>query len=354
MLSLRTASWIVGRRNDRRHGVVAGFLAALVSAVLLSIATVTQSFAQSVPEAGAWPDHPIRLIVPFPAGGAVDVVARFIANKLGPQLNQQIVIENRTGASGTLGSEIVARSAPDGYTFGIGTTSTHALATILNPNLTYSPVKDFAQIVMIGSQPYVLAVHPGVPANSVRELIALAKSKPGKLSYASAGAATMAHLSGALFEDLAGVKLSHIPYRSSAQSVIDLIGGRIDMQFGTLAPVLPYIRSGQMRALATTGTQRAGVLPDVPTVAEAGLPGFESSLWMAFFMPAKTAAPIVARMNKEINAVLAMPDLKKDLNAQGLDLNPGTSADLTARIEADIKKWGEVIKKTGITPGENR
>jgi tripartite-type tricarboxylate transporter receptor subunit TctC len=306
--------------------------------------------AQSAAESGTWPERPIRLVVPFPAGGAVDVVARIVANKLGPLLGHQVIVENKPGASGTLASELVARSAADGYTMGIGTTSTHTLAVTLNPRLSYDPAADFTHVTMIGSAPYVLAVHPGVPAKSVLELVELAKKQPGKLTYASAGAASLAHLAGALLEELAGIKLSHVPYRSSAQSVIDLISGRIDMQFGTIAPVLSHIREGAMRPLATTGAKRVGVLPDIPTVSEAGLPGFEAALWMAFFMPPKTPAPIVQRMNKEVNAVLAMPDVEKELIAQGLDLDPGTSAALATRIQSDIRKWREVIMRTGIAP----
>jgi tripartite-type tricarboxylate transporter receptor subunit TctC len=329
-----------------RIAIVAG----IAFAILLTLLTESRLLAQSATENSVWPDRPIRVIVPFPAGGAVDVVARIIANKLGPLLSQQLVIENRVGASGTLGSELVARSPADGYTMGIGTTSTHALAVTLNPHLSYDPITDFAHIIMIGSAPYVLAVHPEVPARTVLELLELAKKQPGKLTYASAGAASLAHLSGALLEELGGVKLSHVPYRSSAQSVIDLIGGRIDMQFGTIAPVLPHIHEGAMRPLGTTGAKRVGVLPNVPTVAEAGLPGFESALWMAFFMPARTPVPIIERMNKEINSVLAMSDVKKELVAQGMDLDPGTPTELAARIQADVQKWREVIKRTGISP----
>ncbi|MCC6775996.1 MAG: tripartite tricarboxylate transporter substrate binding protein [Hyphomicrobiales bacterium] len=290
------------------------------------------------------------MIVPFPAGGAVDIVARIVGNKLGPRLGQQIVIENRPGASGALGTEAVMRAAPDGYTFGIGTTSTHALAVTLNSKLPYDPCKDFAHLAMIGSAPYVLAVQPNLAARNVKELIAIAKKEPNKLTYASAGVASMAHLSGALFEQLADVVLTHVPYRSSAQSVSDMVGGRIDMQFGTIAPFLPQIRDGKVRALATTGSRRASVLPDVPTVDEAAVPGFDSALWMALFMPSNTPTAIVERMNKESNAVLAEVDVRRDLAAQGLEVEPGTSAELLARIEADIKRWQGVAKKIGLTP----
>jgi tripartite-type tricarboxylate transporter receptor subunit TctC len=324
-----------------------GATVAMIAGLML-IAAVP-AYAQPEPKTtDTWPDRVIRMIVPFPAGGAVDVVARIIANKLGPRLGQQIVIENRAGASGGIGVEAVARAAPDGYTIGIGTTSTHALAPTLNPKLPYDPVKDFAHISMIGSSPYVLAVYPGVAAKSVSELVQLARSKPHKLTYASAGVASMAHLSGALFEKLGQVKLSHIPYRSSAQSVIDLIAGRVDMQFGTIAPILSQIRDGAMRPLATTGLKRVQILPNLPTVAEAGLPGFESSLWMAMFMPAKTPGPIADRMNREINAVLAMPEVQADLVAQGLEIDPTSRAELSARVATDIEKWRDVVKSVGI------
>ena len=317
-------------------------------AVLVLCLLSSSVLAQAARNHDNWPDRPIRLIVPFPAGGAVDVVARIIANQLGPSLGQQFVVENRAGASGTLGSDAVARSVPDGYTVGIGTTSTHALAVTLNPKLTYDPLKDFAHVAMIGSAPYVLAVRPNLPATTVRDLIEVARRDPGKLTYASAGVASMAHLAGALFEQLANVELTHVPYRSSAQSVTDMVGGRIDMQFATIAPFLPQIRDGAVRALATSGSKRVSALPDTPTVAEAGLPGFEAALWMAFFMAPKTPPAIIERMNKEISAVLQLPDVQKDLLAQGIEIESGTPAQLAARVEADIKRWQGVAGKIGL------
>src|SRR5262249_14489262 len=200
-----------------------------------------------------WPERPIRLVVPFPAGSSTDMIARIVAQKLSHRLGQQIVIENRAGASGNIGADAVAKAAPDGYTIGIATASTHAVAASLSANLPYDPVKDFAPVGMIGSQPYVLVLYPGLPARNLAELVALAKAKPGTLNYGSAGVASLAHLATALFASMAGINLTHVPYKSSAQSMTDMITGRLDMQFATIAPSLPNIRAGQLRALVTSG-----------------------------------------------------------------------------------------------------
>ncbi|HVY58673.1 MAG TPA: tripartite tricarboxylate transporter substrate binding protein [Xanthobacteraceae bacterium] len=319
-------------------------LASLLLAALIGCATTAPLHAED-----AWPTKPVRLIVPFPAGSATDIVARIVAEKLGGRLGQQVVIDNRSGASGNIGSEAIARSEPDGYTIGLATNSTHAVAASLNRRLAYDPVKDFAPVSMIGSSPYVLAVHPGLPAKTVSELIALAKQKPGKLSYGSAGPASLAHLAGALFSTLAGVELNHVPYRSSNQAVIDVIEGRIDMQFGTLAPTLPHIRAGKLRALATTGTKRIGLLPDVPTLDEAGLRGYEASLWMAIVAPAAVPPAIVERLNKELRVALTDRDVVAALAVQGLTPEPSTPDELRARIRNEIAKWRDVISKAGIT-----
>jgi tripartite-type tricarboxylate transporter receptor subunit TctC len=317
-----------------------------LAVVVLSLVTAMPVAAQTGD--ASWPNRLIRLIVPFPAGSATDTVARLIGQKLSDRLDQQIVIENRAGASGNLGSDAVARAAPDGYTIGLATTSTHALAVSLSPNLPYDPVKDFAPVVMIGSAPYVLAIHPGVAAKNIAELVALAKARPRALNYASAGPASMAHLAGALFSNLTGTELTHVPYRSSAQAVLDLTEGRIQIQFGTLAPTLPHIREGKMRPLGVTGAKRVTALPDVPTLAEAGVPGYEASLWMALVMPAAASARIVARLNQELTTVLNAADTRKALEAQGVEPEPGTPESLRARIRADIEKWRDVIAKAGI------
>ena len=276
----------------------------------LLIATVAADFAQAQPAAGdKWPTRPIRFIVPFTAGSSSDIVARIVGQKLGERLGQSIVVDNRVGASGNIGTEAVARAEADGYTIGLANTSTHAVAPSLAANLPYDPVKDFLPVAMIGASPFVMAVYPGMPAKTVQELIALAKDKPKTLNYASAGPASLAHLSGALFEKMAGIELIHVPYRGSAQSVLDLVEGRVQIQFGTLAPTLPLIRDGKVRALAVTGAKRNATLPDVPTIAESGLPGYESSLWAAIVVPAGTPPSVVARLNREVMAVLTDPEM---------------------------------------------
>ena len=309
----------------------------------LCLATGTAS-AQS-----DWPTKPIRFIIPFPGGSFADITMRIIQKKLGPRLGQAIVIDNRSGASGDIGSDVLARSAPDGYFFGVATNSTHGVSPALNPKLPYDPIKDFALVSLIGEAPYVLITAPKLPVNSVQDLIALAKKKPGGVSYASVGPASLAHLAGALFSQMAGVKLTEVPYRTSAQSVLDTQTGRIDMQFGTMAPVLPHVLSHKVKALAVTGLKRAEVLPDVPTLVESGLPGFEASLWLAVVAPAKTPPEVVARMNREIKAVLADPDVIDALKKQGITAISSTPEELRARIEHDIAKWKKLAQETGIT-----
>ena len=317
----------------------------VTAAVLVSAVANAAGFAQA--QTG-WPERPVRVIVPYPAGSSSDVAARIIGNELSARLGQQFVVDNRPGASGNIGADVIAKAAPDGYTIGLATTSTHAVAPSLAPGVPYYPIKSFAPVALISTSPYVLVVYPGLAANSMAELIGLAKKTPGKISYGSAGLTSLAHLASVLFENSAGVKLNHIPYKSSAQSVIDLISGRLDMQFATIPPTLPNITAGQLRALATTGAQRASVLPDVPTVAEAGIPGYEASLWLAVVAPAGTPAAIVTRLNREITELLGTPQIKSALAAQGLEAEPGPPEALAARIRTDLEKWRKVIVQSGI------
>ncbi|OLB77541.1 MAG: hypothetical protein AUI16_05995 [Alphaproteobacteria bacterium 13_2_20CM_2_64_7] len=318
---------------------------------LLSIALASAVIAISaIAEAGedGWPERPLRLVVPFPAGSSTDIIARILAQKLSPRLGQQIVIENRAGASGNIGADTVAKAAPDGYTIGIATASTHAVAASLSPNLPYDPIRDFAPVGMIGSQPYVLVLHPALPARNLAELTALAKAKPGTLNYGSAGIASLAHLATELFASMAGVNIIHVPYKSSSQSMTDMITGRLDMQFATIAPSLPTIRAGQLRALVTSGKTRVAALPELPTVAEAGIAGYEAALWVSFVVPSRTSPRIIARLNREVNDVLESSDGTEALVAQGMAPEPGPPEALTERIRGDIEKWRGVAAKAGI------
>ena len=320
-------------------------LAAMAAILVLSVGNVS---AQTAPGDTEWPSRPIRLIVPFPAGASTDIVARIVAQKLGERPGQQIVIENRAGASGNLGADAVAKAAPDGYTIGVATASTHTVAPNLNPNLPYDPIKDFKPISLIGSAPYVLVVYPGVPARNVAELISLARSKPGALNYATAGPASLAHLASALFASMAGVDITHVPYKSSSQSVTDMVAGRIEMQFATIAPSLPLIRENKLRALATTGKKRLATLSDFPTLAEAGLSGYEATLWFSFVAPAATPSSITERMNRAMTEVLNSAEIRNLLAAQGVEAESGPPEALTERIRTDIEKWRNVIAKVGI------
>jgi tripartite-type tricarboxylate transporter receptor subunit TctC len=319
-----------------------------IALVLLTSLMAGSAISQTAGDPG-WPTRPIRLIAPFPPASTADVIARVLGQKLSARLGQQFVIDNRVGASGNLGADAIAKAAPDGYTVGVVTSSTHAVAVTLSPNLPYDPIRDFTPITMIASSPYVLVLYPGVPATTVLELVMLAKSKPGVLNYGSAGPASLAHLAGALFATLSDIQLTHIPYKSTAQSVVDLISGRLEMQFATIAPTLANIRAGQLRALAVTGKKRVDALPDTPTMDEAGVRGYEATLWFALVAPAKLPASIATRLNREVIDILGTPEMKETLAQQGFIAEAGPPEALTAQIHADIAKWREVIPKAGIS-----
>jgi tripartite-type tricarboxylate transporter receptor subunit TctC len=316
----------------------------LCAAALLAF----EAAAQPAGEA-AWPQRSVRLIAPFPPGSTADVIARLMGQRLAARTGQQFIVENRVGASGNIGSDMVAKSAPDGYTLGIGTTSTHAVAVALSRTLPYDPVRDFTPVTMIGSSPYVLVAYPGL-AKSVADLVVVAREKPGALNYGSAGTASLAHLASELFAARAGVKLTHVPYKSTAQSVVDLVSGRLDMQMATIAPSLSSIRSGQLRALAVTGPRRVAALPDVPTLAEAGVPGYEASLWFALVAPAGLPRGVLARANREATEILGTAEMKEALSQQGFEAEPGSPEVAAARIRSEVAKWREAVQQAGIKP----
>jgi tripartite-type tricarboxylate transporter receptor subunit TctC len=296
-----------------------------------------------------WPtERPIRLIVPFQPGSSSDVIARIVSRGLAERLGQQIVVDNRVGASATLGSEAVARSEPDGYTMGLANTTTHASAVAMQAKPAYDPIRDFTPVVLIGSSPFVILATPKLPATTIPELLALAKARPGELNYASAGPGSMAHLVGALLEKMGNVKMTHVPYRGTAQSVVDLMEGRIELLMGTIAPSLAHVRSGKMRALATTGATRNAQLPDVPTVAESGLTGYEAGLWTAFVLPAKAPPAIVERINREVVAVVNAPETRAALNKQGVVTKTSTPDELATLIRGDVARWGAIIRESGV------
>ena len=298
-----------------------------------------------------WPDKPVRFVTPFPAGSLVDITLRILQPKLGDRLGQQIIIDNRSGASGNIGADLIAKSPPDGYTFGAATDSTHGVSPALNPDLSYDALRDFAMVSLLGEAPFVLITAPTLQVDSVKDLIALAKAKPGTLNYASAGPTSLAHLAGAQFSQMASVQLTEVPYRSSAASILDTTQGRIEMQFATLGPVLPHIRAGKVKALAVTGLRRIDILPDVPTLDEAGLKGYEAVLWLAAVAPAATPRDAVTRMNRELRAVLALPDVIESLKAQGIDAVSSTPDELRALIAHDIDKWRKLAQTTARPAG---
>ena len=315
------------------------FVVAALAAVLAGV--------PSAARATAWPERPIHLIVPFPAGSSSDIVARVVAHALGEKLGQTVVVENRPGASGEIAAEYVAHATPDGYTLGLINTS-FTLLPSLSTTHKFDAIKSFAPISMLGASPFVLASYPGVPAHTVQDVIKLAKSAPGKHTFAEAGPATLANLAGVLFNKMAGVQITAVSYRGTEQEVPDLIAGRVDMAYVTIPPTLALIQQNKVRAIAVTGAQRSPALPDVPTIAEAGLSGYEAVLWQALNAPAGTPAPILARLNTETNALLRETKTTAALAKVGVDADPSTPQQLADRIAADIKKWHDVIISAGI------
>ena len=297
-----------------------------------------------------YPSRPVRFVVPFPPGTTTDVVARLVALRASERLGQPIVVDNRSGASGTIGVETAARAAPDGYTWGLGTTTTHALAHILNPKLGYDPVRDFAPVALLGDSPYFLTTSPALPAANFQEFIAYARANPGKLHYASVGNFSVGHLSGELLKKAAGIDMVHVPYKGSNIALIDLLAGRIELNISTIAATLPQVRAGKLRALAVTSQKRVPALPQTPTVAESGFPGFQASLWMGAFVPARAPGALVARLNREINSILGTAEMREALAEQAFEAGAGTPDAFARLIRDDTTRWRKVIKEAGLKP----
>jgi len=298
--------------------------------------------------AQSYPSRPVRLITPSSPGSGVDIVARIVGQKLSENLKQQVVIDNRAGAGANLGAEIAAKAAPDGYTLFMGTPA-HAINPGLYRRLNYDIVRDFAPISLVTTGQYVLVVHPSVPAKIVKDLIALAKARPGQLNYASAGNGNATHLAAELFKSLTGVNIVHVPYKGSGPALTDLIGGQVHLMFSNLTAGLPHIKSGKLRALAVTGARRSPTAPDIPTVTESGVPGYTVTSWYGVLAPAATSQEIVNRLNGEIVKVMRLPDMKGRLAAEGAEPTSSTPAEFAAFIKTEIAKWGKVVKEAGIS-----
>jgi tripartite-type tricarboxylate transporter receptor subunit TctC len=297
--------------------------------------------------AQAWPSRPIRLVIPFPAGGSTDIVGRLMGEKLSQGLGQPVVIDNRGGAGGTTGSDLVAKSPPDGYTILMGTSSTHAIAGSLYSRLPYDPVRDFAPISMIGTATILMVVHPSVPAKNVAEFIALAKSKPGQVMFGSTGNGSVSHLTGEYFKSMAGVDLQHVPYKGDSPMTIDLVANRVQVAFGTAVAFLPYVQSGKLRALAVTDAKPSPVAPDLPTVAASGLPGFEALQWFGLFAPAGTPKDVLARLSAETRKVLQMHDVQEKLQSLGIQIAGGSPDQFAGFMRSETTKWGKIVKDSG-------
>ena len=301
-----------------------------------------------VTAAEVYPNKPIRIVAPFPPGGPVDILSRMIGNKLAQSLGQAVVVDNRAGAGGNIGSEVVAKSAPDGYTLLMGFVGTHAINPSLYSKMPYDNVKDFEPVSLVAEVTIVLVVNPSVPATSINELIALARSRPGELTFGSPGHGTPQHLAGELFNSIAEVKMLHVPYKGAVPAITDLLGGQISMIFSSMPPALPHMKSGKLRALGVTSTTRSPVTPELPTIAESGLKGYVVNNWYGILAPRGTPKEIVAKLNAEIVKILNMPDVKESLSIQGAEPSTSTPQQFAAYIKEETEKWAKIVKNSGV------
>ena len=315
----------------------------------LAAASVSAIAGAQVPRESAYPVKPIRLVVTFAPGGTTDIQSRMLVEKLAPRLGQQVLIDNRGGAGGNIGMEIVARASADGYTLVITVVGTWAVNPYLY-KLPYDVQKDFAPVIHVATTPGVLVLHPALPARTVRELVTLARKRPGELAYGTAGLGSFTHISAELFAVMTGIRMTHVPYKGSGPATADLVGGHIQLSFSSAVPAMPQIQSGRLRAIATTGAKRLAVLPDLPTIAEAGVAGYESSTWTAMAAPARTPQPVIERLNREVNAVLQMPDIQERSAAMGSVITGGTPEWFQDYLKSELAKYGKLVKQAGIKP----
>jgi len=318
----------------------------VLRAAALLVALLAAALSQAA-SGQAYPARPLHFVVAFPPGGGTDIVARAIAEKLARSLGQQVVVDNRPGAGGNVGTEIVAKSAPDGYTILMGSVGPLAINPSLFASLPFDPLRDLAPITLAATTPNVLVVHPSLPVRTVQDLIALARARPGALNFASSGHGTPAQLAGELFNVAAGVKMVHVPYKGAAPALADLLGGQVQLMFSTMPPALPHIREGRLRALAVTSLRRSAAMPELPTLDEAGLPGFEAVTWHGVLAPAGTAPEIVERLNRELVAVLHAPDVVARLSAQGAEPVGSTPQEFARYIREESAKWARVVRASG-------
>jgi tripartite-type tricarboxylate transporter receptor subunit TctC len=320
-------------------------IAILIGLAAISIVSPVPSNAQD------YPTKPIRLIVPFAAGGPMDIMSRALGERLTINLGQQVVIDNRGGAGGSIGTEIVARSAADGYTLLTGHIGTHAINVSLYPKLGYDPVKDFTPVSLMATLPLGLFVNVSVPVKSVADLVSLAKAKPGAVNFASAGSGGPTHMAGEMLKAMAQVDIVHVPYKGNAAALGDLVAGRVQMMFSNLLTAMPHAKAGKLRAIAVSSGKRSAQAPDLPTIAESGVPGYDLTPWYGLFAPSGTPRPIVTRLNRETDRILNAPDVRERFRLQGVDLVTCTPEEFAALIKKEIPKWREVVKKSGAKVG---
>ena len=321
----------------------------VLPALAFGISVLATAVAPASAEAQAYPSRPLRFIVPFPPGGSTDIYARIIGPRLADALRQQVVIDNRPGAGGALGADLAAKAPPDGYTIWLGQTNNLAIGPAMRTKNSYDPVRDFSPITLLMQAPQVMVVNAGSPITSIKELIAAAKSKPGTLTFASAGIGSSGHVAGELLNQAAGVNITHVPYKGASPAMIDLRGGRVTFLATSLASAAQFVKDGKIKGIATTGLKRARLMPDVPTVAESGVPGFEVASWHGMLAPAKVPREIIARLNREIVAILDKPEVRDALLSEGGDITPGTPEEFAVFLKSEAQKWAKVIKQAGIT-----
>lgn len=316
--------------------------------ILCTVACVAGAFAAGHSQAQeVYPTKPIRLICPFPPGGTTDVVARLVAQKLTEAWKEQVIVDNRAGAGGIIGTELAAKAPADGYTVLLGSITTHAVNPALYKNLKFDPLKDFTPVSLVVSSPQLLAVHPSLAAKSVKDLIALAKAKPGKLNYASAGVGTSPHLTFELFKSMAGIDAVHVPYKGTGPAITELVGGQVQMMITGVVALMPHVKSGKLRGLAVTSAKRVAALPDLPTIAESGVPKFDVSSWFGVFLPAGAPKPVLTKMNGEIRRMVEIPEVRTKLTSLGANPETNTPEEFAAYVKSEMAKWGKVVRDTG-------